>query len=104
MKYYLSSILIFFALITISSCQMTPSPVYPKDYQAGYDVGESTAKMDSMECLNSGLFGNNSLIIDLLEKKHLGQLTGQKSENFMEGFKKSYRYYIEIYYPAYCKD
>ncbi len=96
--------LIFFSFIMISSCQMAPSPLYPKEYQDGYQFGENLAKMDSMECLNSGLFGNNALIIDLLEKKHLNELNPKKSEVFMEGFKKGYRYFIEIYYPAYCKD
>ncbi len=104
MKYYFSLFFILFALLIIPSCQMTPTPVYPKDYQDGYDFGENLAKMDSMECLSSGLFGNNSLIIDLLEKKHRNELDSKKSKVFMQGFKKSYRYFIEIYYPAYCKD
>ncbi|MFA5902630.1 MAG: hypothetical protein WC836_01760 [Desulfobacula sp.] len=104
MKSYLYFILIFCALMLIPSCRPASSPLYPNDYQGGYNFGESTAKMDSMECLSSGLYGNHSLIIDNLEKKHMNELGDKKSEAFIEGFKKSYRYYIWVYYPAYCND
>lgn len=104
MKYYFNLLLLVFLMMIIASCGLKPLSVFPKEYQEGYYYGESQAKMDAMICLDSGLFGNYYAITERLEKNHIAKLKDEKSDQFMEGFKSGYRYYIDIYYPGYCDD